>query len=86
MAGGRRLSELWLPEGWDWRAPQYSPVYLRRLEAINRMRDDPASVPPLLEYYSTHWAQFVHDWGFTSDPRNAERGLPVKVPFLLFPK
>src|SRR6185369_7016634 len=29
---------------------------------------------------------FINDWAVTVDPRNAERNLPVLVPFLLFPK
>lgn len=29
---------------------------------------------------------FITDWGCTFDPRNAERGLPTTIPFLVWPK
>lgn len=37
-------------------------------------------------YYRDHPADFVHDWGITSDPRQAEIGLPVILPFTTWPK
>jgi len=76
---------LWLPEGFDWRNPDYTPVYERRAEQLQRLRDNPALVPGVKAYYAADRAsEFIHDWGMTFDPRNAERKLPTTVPFLLF--
>lgn len=37
-------------------------------------------------YYKTHPADFINDWGVTVDPRKAEEGLPVVLPFVLWAK
>lgn len=50
------------------------------------MRERPEIVPQLRRYYRDNPAQFINDFGCTSDPRNVEVGLPVTVPFLLFPR
>ncbi len=81
------MSALWLPDGFDWRNPDYGPVYERRAEQLQRLRADPSLVPGVKAFYAAdRAAQFVHDWGMTFDPRNAERKLPTTVPFLLFPR
>lgn len=78
---------LWLPEGFDWRSPDYTSVYVRRTEALQRIRSGEVDLKALKQYYAEDRpAQFIHDWGMTFDPRNAERKLPTTVPFLLFPK
>jgi phage terminase large subunit len=40
----------------------------------------------MMVYYKDHIADFINDWGTTFDPRNVARGVPSKIPFLLFPK
>lgn len=70
----------------DWKAPDYAPVYGERGERLARLRSTPGMLEGLREYYKTHPAGFINDWGMTFDPRNAEIGLPTTVPFLLFPK
>lgn len=70
----------------DWKSPDYAPIYDARKERLQRIRDDKSILPGLLEYYKTHPVEFINDWGMTFDPRNAEIGLPTTVPFLLFPK
>lgn len=35
-------------------------------------------------FYKENIDQFICDWGMTADPRNAERNLPVVIPFVLF--
>jgi hypothetical protein len=78
---------LWLPEGFEWKTPDYAPVYERRAQALKKLRDDPSLVPGVKAYYADdHPAEFIHDWGMTFDPRMAERKLPTTMPFLLFPK
>lgn len=70
----------------DWRAPDYGPVFAERAERLGRIRADAGLLPALKAYYATHPADFINDWGMTFDPRNAEVSLPTLVPFLLFPK
>jgi phage terminase large subunit len=75
-----------IPADFDWQAPNYDAVYEHRLESLTRIREPGFDIDALKAYYKDHPADFCEDWMSTSDPRNAERGLPVVVPFLLFPK
>lgn len=70
----------------DWKRPDYAPVYAERAERLKRLRERPELLAPLLEFYKTHPVEFINDWGMTFEPRNPEIGLPAVVPFLLFPK
>lgn len=75
----------------DWRSPDYGPVWkerIRRLQVLRALPDAERAkqVAKLKAYYKDHPADFINDWGCTFDPRNAERGLPTTMPFLLFPK
>lgn len=73
-----------LPPGWDWKNPDYTPVWDRRLEAMRRLRARPELFAGMRELYANDWHAFINDWMVTVDPRNPERGLPAKTPFLLF--
>jgi len=75
-----------IPFAFDFRNPDYSQVFEWRMERLARIRKDPSVLTALKAYYRDHPAQFIIDWGMTSDPRNVERGLPASIPFLLFPK
>lgn len=75
-----------LPENWDWKRPDYAPVWAARMERLVRIRDPQFDLAALKEHYKEHPADFINDWMVTSDPRNAEIGVEVIVPFLLFPK
>ena len=77
--GGTRL-----PAGFDWRNPDYGSIIAARIEYLKRLRSNPALVPALKEFYRERPAQFISDFGWTMDPRNIERGLPARVPFVLF--
>lgn len=70
----------------DWRTPDYLPVIASRFERLKRLRANPAALPAFKTYYRDNPAQFITDWGMTSDPRNVERGMPAGVPFILFPR
>lgn len=50
------------------------------------MREDPRRISMLRMYYRDHIAQFIDDWGVTSDPRELAQGKSVLVPFRLWPK
>lgn len=75
-----------IPFAFDFKSPDYTQVFEWRIERLERIRRDPAVLSALKAYYRDHPAQFIIDWGMTSDPRNVERGLPASIPFLLFPK
>lgn len=75
-----------IPFPFDFRKPDYIAVYEWRMERLERIRKAPEMLPALREFYRTNPAQFIIDWGMTTDPRNLDFGLPVSIPFLLFPK
>lgn len=70
----------------DWRNPDYTAVFAERAERLQRIRKNPDRLPALITYYRDNPAQFITDWGCSFDPRNAERGLPTIIPFILFPR
>jgi hypothetical protein len=67
----------------DWRKPDYDSVYEFRAAALDRLRQNPAALAGLKEYYSTHWADFITEWGMTVDPRKTGEKY---APFVLFPR
>ena|GEM_PF-205587 len=75
-----------IPFPFDFKNPDYCEVYDWRLERLSRLRAKPELLPALKAFYKDDPAQFIIDWGITSDPRNVERGLPALAPFLLFPR
>src|ERR1700677_3862315 len=68
----------------DWKSPDYCTVYADRARRLSWLRAHPGAMPALREFYATHPADFIDQWGCTFDPRNPERGLPSTVPFVLF--
>jgi|ERR1043165_2143861 hypothetical protein len=75
-----------IPFPFDFKNPDYIPVLEWRIERLRKIRENPGDLPGLKSFYKDNPAQFITDWGVTFDPRNAERGLPSLVPFLLFAK
>ncbi|HIC3174471.1 TPA: TerL protein, partial [Salmonella enterica] len=75
-----------LPFSFDFKHPDYQMVFEWRMERLQRIRQHPETLPALKQFYRTNPAQFIIDWGMTTDPRNIDYGLPVTIPFLLFPK
>jgi phage terminase large subunit len=71
-------------QAFNWKHPDYAAVYAERAERLEVLRAHPESLTPLRQYYSQHIAEFINDWGMTSDPRNRNKGVPVETPFLLF--
>lgn len=75
-----------IPFPFDYRKPDYIPVFEHRIEKLRAIRAKPQNLPALKQYYRENIAQFIIDWGCTSDPRHVSEGLPTVLPFLLFPK
>lgn len=73
-------------EGFDFLNPDYAAVFNQRLAFLEEIRKQPECIPDLKAYYKENPADFINDWGITFDPRNAERGLPTVIPFVLFEK
>lgn len=70
----------------DWKRPEYVSVFADRIARLQALRADPAALAAFKTYYADHPADFISDWGITTDPRNVERGLPATIPFILFPR
>lgn len=75
-----------IPFPFDFKNPNYRQVFEWRMERLQRIRANPEVLPVMKAFYRDNPAQFIIDWGMTVDPRNVERGLPARIPFLLFPK
>lgn len=75
-----------LPADFNWRDPDYAPIWTSRIERLKRLRGDPAVLVGVKEFYRVHPVEFITDWLTTFDPRNVERGIEAVTPFLLFPK
>lgn len=74
------------PHPFDFKNPDYLPVFAHRLEMLGRIRKDPAQLAVLRLYYRDNPIDFIEDWGVTYDPRNVERGRPAVMPLILFPR
>ncbi|MEY5098170.1 MAG: hypothetical protein RJA36_889 [Pseudomonadota bacterium] len=70
----------------DWKNPDYAPVWTERIERLKRLRSDPAILAGVKAFYADHPVEFITDWMCTFDPRNVERGIEAVTPFLLFPR
>lgn len=70
----------------DWRNPDYAPIYAQRAEWLRRLRTDPAMLAAVKVHYKAHPIDFIRDWGTTLDPRLASGDRPTTVPFLLMPR
>lgn len=73
-----------IPADFDWMQPNYDVVYDARMSALNAIREPGFDLAALHDFYRENPTKFIDDWAMTADPRNAERGLPVVVPFILF--
>lgn len=70
----------------DYANPDYADIFRERADRLARLRlMSRAEILALKAYYAEHIPQFIDDWGMTADTRNASRGLPVVMPFKLFP-
>ncbi len=75
-----------VPDDFDFRSPDYTEVFRRRLALLGRLRTDRELLRAFKVHYRHNPADFINDWGVTYDPRNIDAGLPAIVPFVLFPK
>jgi phage terminase large subunit len=77
----------------DYKNPNYDEIVRARVHRLAWIRtgtpeEVAQKVAELKAFYAKdeNAAQFITDWCVTADPRNAERDLPVIVPFVLWPK
>jgi phage terminase large subunit len=69
------------PVPFNWRNPDYLPVLRERMARLQRLRAHPEALPLLRAFYRDNPAQFIDDFGWTSDPRRQ----PSTIPLILFP-
>lgn len=70
----------------DFKNPDYLPVWKARAERLAKLRDDPDLLARVRVYYRDHIDDFINDWGVTVDPRVAAKGRVAVMPMLLWPK
>jgi phage terminase large subunit len=78
----------------NYKDPDYKPIIRARIERLTWLRasgtpeERAQRLAELKVFYAKdeNAAQFITDWCVTADPRNAERNLPVIMPFVLWPK
>jgi phage terminase large subunit len=76
-----------IPEGFNWKRPDYEPVFAERAARLQAIRGGEIDLAALKAFYADdHPGEFIHDWGMTFDPRMRELGLSSSMPFLLFPR
>ena len=72
-----------IPKANSWPG-DYVAVWAWRYERLVHMRKDPVQLMGALEYYRTRPVEFITHWCDTYDPRNAGRGKPAYMPFIMF--
>jgi hypothetical protein len=79
---------VFLPFAFDWKKPDYQAVFEYRARWLLELRREPAKLAKLWAWYRDNCAiaQFICDWGCTTDPRDSGQGQPSLRPFILFPK
>ncbi len=77
----------------DYQRPNYDAIVAARVERLHWLRSGSVEEQgQRLAEVRAHYAKdenaadFITDWCVTADPRNAERNLPVIMPFVLWPK
>jgi hypothetical protein len=74
--------------GFDFKNPDYVPIFRARVERLQRLRHDIRQGGTMLRdlrwYYRDHTADFINDWAVTIDPRVSSKGRSSVMPFLLF--
>ena len=73
-------------ENFSWQRPDYGSIVAQRIATLRRLRATPGALAAMRAVYRDDPARFIDDWGYTSDPRNVERGLPAAIPFKLWPR
>jgi hypothetical protein len=74
-----------MPPGFNWRNPDYLPIWKARAARLAKLRADPDLLNRIKVYYRNgHFADFINDWGVTIDPRVI--GRPTMMPMVLWPK
>jgi hypothetical protein len=70
----------------DWKHPDYNPVWEARVKKLLGLQQDKELLAGVKAHYENNPVDFITDWGVTIDPRNADIGMDVAMPFILFDK
>lgn len=75
------------PRAFDWKNPDYVPIWQKRAQVLYKLSLDPSLVGDFKVHYKWNPWDMVSDWGVTIDPRVASiPGRTPLMPFLLMPK
>ncbi len=69
------------PKHWP---PNYQQTLEWRIYQLGQFAANPLLIDQAKRYYAKHPVEFINHWLSTYDPRKAARGLPTKMPFILF--
>lgn len=64
----------------------YKEEILKRCRRLELLQRSPQHVQAAKMVYTSDPKAFIRDWAITLDPRNASTGVPVQMPFILFPR
>lgn len=81
MADAAKI-ETELADEFDFKNPNYLPVYLERARRLKAIRKDPHLIQACKVHYKHNPVDFINDWMMTVDPRRE----PANRPFILWPK
>jgi hypothetical protein len=81
-AAKKRQEKILRVKGFDYKKPTYAAVYVERNQRLLKIRNSPKFFVAAKKYYANNPADFINDWGMTTDPRKK-----ISVfPFLLWPE
>lgn len=76
-----------LPNGWDWKNPDYRLIMQQRYVRLDFLRERKSRLQAAKEFYAAdHYIEFIRDWGMMRDPRLAAKNLPTVFPFVPWPR
>jgi len=70
----------------NWINPDLEKIINNRAIAATMAQYDTEFRARVLYVCKNHPERFISDWVWTSDPRNAARGVSVTIPFVLYPR
>ena len=66
----------------DFQNPDYFPIFQQRIDFLNKLRANPATIPAIKLHFKHNPIDFINMFKITYDPRKK----PAFMPFVLFPK
>lgn len=80
------MTENPLFSNFDYKNPDYTPIFQQRMKMLAKLRLDPSLVTAAKTHYKDNAVDFINDWGMTFDPRALSDGRLANMPFILWPQ